>query len=67
MLVDEMSEHVYDKRRLEQSVLSLLAFYNSVPKSGQMLTAEQVKNMNQYQTAKTKSVVHLGTSRHKRH
>uniref|UniRef100_A0A1I7S9F5 Cilia- and flagella-associated protein 43 n=2 Tax=Bursaphelenchus xylophilus TaxID=6326 RepID=A0A1I7S9F5_BURXY len=67
MLIDEMSEHIYDSRKLEQSVLGLLAFFNSVPKSGQMLTAEQIDNIGKTQTAKTRKVVQLGTSRHKAH
>ncbi|CAD5212964.1 unnamed protein product [Bursaphelenchus okinawaensis] len=67
MLIDEMSEHIYDSRRLEQSVLGLLAFFNSVPKSGQMMSAEQLKGQGKNQTAKTRKVVQLGTSRHKAH
>ncbi|KAI6223182.1 hypothetical protein M3Y95_00862400 [Aphelenchoides besseyi] len=67
MLVDELSEHIYEPRRLEQNVLGLLAFFNSVPKSGQMQTNEQINSIDNQRTGVTKRVLHLGNSRNKAH
>ncbi|KAI6183564.1 hypothetical protein M3Y97_00502300 [Aphelenchoides bicaudatus] len=67
MLVDELSEHIYEPRRLEQNVLGLLAFFNSVPKSGQMQTNEQVNSVEKKKSGVTKRIVQLGNARHKAH
>ncbi|KAI6230517.1 hypothetical protein M3Y99_01051700 [Aphelenchoides fujianensis] len=66
MLVDELSEHIYEPRRLEQNVLGLLAFFNSVPKSGQMQTNEQINSIEK-KSGVTKRILHLGNSRNKAH
>ena len=66
MIVDELSEHIYEPRRLQKNVLNLLAFFNSVPRSGLMQTNAQVKSTEK-KTGVTKRVMHLGTSRNKAH